>query len=456
MGAPRCSRLLLVYHTLFFATTLYKFATASGNLCNGTASILCSSEEADTPITRFQRYLRIKTAHPEPDYSSAVSFLTSQAHSIGLQHQILEFSPGKPLLILAWPGSDPSLPSLLFNSHLDSVPAESSKWIHPPFAAIRTPDGRIYARGAQDDKCIGMQYLEAIRNLKEKDFTPTRTIHLSYVPDEEIGGFEGFAKFAGSKVFEDLNVGFMLDEGQASPGDEFRVFYADRMPWEVKIKAKGPPGHGSRMYDNSAMENLMKSIEVISKFRESHFDAVKSGEAANSEVISINPVYLKAGVPSLTGFAMNLQPSEAEAGFDLRLIPTADPDEMRRRIAQEWAPAARNMSYEIKEKGSLRDNMGRPMMTPTDDSNPWWLVFEQAITSAGGKLAKPEILASTTDSRFVRQKGIPVLGFSPMTNTPILLHDHNEHLQDTVYMRGIKIYESLISSLSSFTESSKG
>lgn len=83
-------------------------------------------------------------------------------------------------------------------------------------------------------------------------------------------------------------------------------------------------------------------------------------------------------------------------------------------------------TWQIKEKGPLRDYMGRPMMTQTNDSNPWWLIFEKAITSAGGKLAKPEILASTTDSRYVRRKGIPVLGFSPMTNTPILLHDHNE------------------------------
>lgn len=120
------------------------------------------------------------------------------------------------------------------------------------------------------------------------------------MPDEEIGGFDGFDKFASSKEFEDLNVGFMLDEGQASPGDEFRVFYADRTPWQVRIKAKGPPGHGSRMYDNSAMENLMKSCEVVSRFRESQFDVVKSGKAANSEVISVNPVYVKAGIPSPT------------------------------------------------------------------------------------------------------------------------------------------------------------
>lgn len=65
-------------------------------------------------------------------------------------------------------------------------------------------------------------------------------------------------------------------------------------------------------------------------------------------------------------------------------------------------------------------------MTATDGSNPWWAVFNQAIAAAGGKLAKPEILASTTDARFLRQLGIPTFGFSPMKNTPILLHDHNE------------------------------
>lgn len=65
-------------------------------------------------------------------------------------------------------------------------------------------------------------------------------------------------------------------------------------------------------------------------------------------------------------------------------------------------------------------------MTATNASNPWWSVFEQAVIAAGGKLAKPEILASTTDARFMRQTGIPTLGFSPMKNTPILLHDHNE------------------------------
>ncbi|PON76353.1 N-acyl-L-amino-acid amidohydrolase [Trema orientale] len=410
--------------------------------------------EHDDPISRFQNYLRINTAHPTPDYASAVSYLRSQAQSIGLEAQTLEFSPNKPLLLLTWRGSDPSLPSILFNSHLDSVPAEPSKWAHPPFSAVRTPDGNIFARGAQDDKCVGMQYLEAIRGLRAKNVRPIRTVHVSYVPDEEIGGFEGAAKFAASEEFRGLNVGFALDEGQASPGEEFRVFYADRSPWHVVITARGTPGHGSRLYDNSAMENLMRSVEIMSRFRESQFDVVKAGRAANSEVVSVNPVYLKAGIPSPTGFVMNMQPSEAEAGFDIRLPPTVDPDLVRKRIAEEWAPAWRNMTYKIHEKGPLRDYLGRPLMTLTDDSNPWWSVFKEAIAAVGGKLAKPEILPSTTDARYLRQLGIPVIGFSPMTNTPILLHDHNEFLKDTVYLKGIEVYESIISTLSSFQDAS--
>ncbi|CAI9114612.1 OLC1v1015370C1 [Oldenlandia corymbosa var. corymbosa] len=259
------------------------------------------------------------------------------------------------------------------------------------------------------------------------------------------------AKFVKSGEFKKLNVGFVLDEGQASPGDEYRVFYAERSPWQVVIKAVGIPGHGSRMYDNSAMENLMKSIVVINKFRDAEFDKVKAGVAMYSEVISANPVFLNSGIPSPTGYVMNMQPSEAEAGFDMRIPSTTDPDALRRRIAEEWAPAWRNMTFQISEKGPLRDFQGRPLVTHTNDSNPWWSVFKDAVTAAGGKLAKPEILASTTDARFMRQLGIPTIGFSPMKNTPILPHDHNEFLKDSVFLEGIAVYKSIITSLTSFS-----
>ncbi|KAL5728092.1 N-acyl-aliphatic-L-amino acid amidohydrolase [Ranunculus cassubicifolius] len=234
------------------------------------------------------------------------------------------------------------------------------------------------SRGAQDDKCIGMQYLEAIKKLKEASFQPLRTVHISYVPDEEIGGFDGAKKFAESREFRDLNVGFMLDEGQASVNDEFRVFYADRSPWHLVIKAEGKPGHGSSLYDNSAFENLMKSIEVMSRYRESQFDLLKAGLAANGEVVSVNPVYLKAGNPTPVGFVKNVKPSEAEAGFDLRLPPTADPDLLRRRIANEWAPATRNMTYQVRVKPLIKASSSLSSETGV---TLWCTVFQNHIPS---------------------------------------------------------------------------
>lgn len=104
--------------------------------------------------------------------------------------------------------------------------------------------------------------------------------------------------FVRSKEFEGLNLGFVLDEGQASVGDEYRVFYADRSPWHVVVRAMGTPGHGSRMFDGGAVENLMRSVEVMSRFRENQLDLVKAGLAGYSDVVSVNPVYLKAGIPT--------------------------------------------------------------------------------------------------------------------------------------------------------------
>jgi aminoacylase len=75
-------------------------------------------------------------------------------------------------------------------------------------------------------KCVGMQYLEAIRRLHSAGFVPDRNIYITFVPDEEIGGHEGVELFVLSKEFKELNVGLVLDEGLASPREEYRVFYA--------------------------------------------------------------------------------------------------------------------------------------------------------------------------------------------------------------------------------------
>lgn len=74
----------------------------------------------------------------------------------------------------------------------------------------------------------------------------------------------------------------------------------------------------------------------------------------------------------------------------------------------------------------MNDTFGRPLLTATDNSNPWWALLEGAVAKANGKLRKPEIFPASTDARYFRLLGLPAISFSPMANTPILLHDHNE------------------------------
>lgn len=82
-------------------------------------------------------------------------------------------------------------------------------------------------------KCVGMQYLGAIRALKREGFQPIRTIHVSFGAEEELGGREGMEDFINTDDFKKLNVGFSLDEGIASETETFPVFYAERTVWRT-------------------------------------------------------------------------------------------------------------------------------------------------------------------------------------------------------------------------------
>jgi len=48
--------------------------------------------------------------------------------------------------------------------------------------AYKDAQGNIYARGAQDMKCVGIQYLETLRRYKNDNLILDRTIHVSFMP----------------------------------------------------------------------------------------------------------------------------------------------------------------------------------------------------------------------------------------------------------------------------------
>lgn len=141
---------------------------------------------------------------------------------------------------MTWKGSDPSASAIMLNSHTDVVPVFEEYWTHQPFAAEVDEKGRIFARGTQDTKSIGMLYLAAIRALKREGVQQLRrTFHITFVPDEEMGGSLGLGSFVQSADFRELNIGYALDEGMASPTNEITVINDERCTWRIEFTCHG-------------------------------------------------------------------------------------------------------------------------------------------------------------------------------------------------------------------------
>lgn len=132
-------------------------------------------------------------------------------------------------MIISWEGTDPAATSIILNSHMDVVPVYPERWTYPPFSAHMDGEGRIYARGSQDMKCVGMQFLAVVRALKRDGVRLKRTLHVMFVPDEETGGVLGMKDFVTTDHFKALNCGFAIDEGLASENEVFKLFYGERL-----------------------------------------------------------------------------------------------------------------------------------------------------------------------------------------------------------------------------------
>ncbi|CAH2312605.1 aminoacylase-1 [Pelobates cultripes] len=394
-----------------------------------------SKENAATSL--FREYLRIRTVHPEPDYDAAEKFLVRVAEDIGLKSRKLKMSSGRTIIIMTWPGTEPQLKSVILNSHIDVVPVDEEFWTYPPFEAHKDDSGNIYARGTQDMKCVTIQYLEALRELKSKGFQFPRTIYLTLVPDEETGGHTAMELLVRQPEFEELNPGITLDEGLASPTEEFSVFYGEKCPWWITVHCPGDPGHGSRFIENSAASKLHFVITKFLEFREKEKQKLESDPKLTlGDVTSVNLTKVSGGI------SYNVVPSEMSATFDLRVPPTLNLKEFESQIEGWCREAGSDVTWEYHQK-CMNQNV-----TSTDDSYPWWKAFSSPCKELGLKL-KPEIFPAGTDSRYIREVGYPAIGFSPINHTPILLHDHNEYLNEDVFLRGIHIYTKIITSLAS-------
>src|SRR3954464_6511457 len=79
----------------------------------------------------------------------AAEFVAAHLAALGVEPTLLEPAPRRTNVVARVPGSDPALPALLVQAHLDVVPADPAEWaVHPFSGELR--DGYLWGRGAVD------------------------------------------------------------------------------------------------------------------------------------------------------------------------------------------------------------------------------------------------------------------------------------------------------------------
>ncbi|KAL0831364.1 hypothetical protein ABMA28_002189 [Loxostege sticticalis] len=323
----------------------------------------------------------------------------------------------------------------MLNSHMDVVAAVPSEWTYPPYEAHVDEEGNIYGRGAQDTKDIAIQYLEAVRRIDALNVTLQRTIHITLMPDEETGGFEGIRPFIASPEYKALNVGFALDEGLSSPTDDIYATYQDRRAWSIEITVKGSGGHGSSMPADIAIKKLQKLINVMMRYRKPLEKALKSVSSLEYGAYTTLNINMING-----GLAANIIPKTFTLVADMRLCPAENATEIL-SVVNSWAEFAGNGTT-VK---FLRREM-ESLATPIDESNPFWVTMKETITQMGYNLV-PVVCPATSDMLHVRNAGTPAIGFAPKRRTTPRIHAADEYLNIDIFLQGIDIYFPLIINL---------
>jgi acetylornithine deacetylase/succinyl-diaminopimelate desuccinylase-like protein len=142
---------------------------------------------AATPSSELFDLLAIPSISSEPahapDMRRAAEWIAERLAFAG--GRVVE-TGGHPAVLAEWLEA-PGAPTILVYGHYDvQPPGDLDAWATPPFEPSAR-DGRIYARGATDDKCPVFVALETARRLFEEDGALPLNVRFLIEGEEEIG-----------------------------------------------------------------------------------------------------------------------------------------------------------------------------------------------------------------------------------------------------------------------------
>lgn len=201
--------------------------------------------------------------------------------------------------------------SLLLMSHIDVVNATDAM-----FEPIEK-EGRLYGRGAIDDKYAAALSMVLLKNRMESNRRQglddnTLSLGVLITGDEEIGGYNGARSALGGIS---CNFCIALDGGRVD-----KIVVKEKGILRLKIVASGKTAHGARPWQGeNAIEKLIDDCRIVRGF----FDGLAEPEHWHR---SMNLSVIHAGD------SVNQVPDQAEAIFDIRYTEKDDVDDLVQRI----------------------------------------------------------------------------------------------------------------------------
>jgi carboxypeptidase PM20D1 len=350
-------------------------------------------------------------------------------------------------LLYEWKGSAPHAQPVLFLAHQDVVPAtDPDAWTHPPFAGV-VADGRVWGRGAMDDKGSLVAWLEAVERLLREGFQPSRTVYFAFGHDEETGG-DGARAIAELLAARGVRLEFVLDEGGfvvsgLLPSIEAPVALvgtAEKGYLTVELSAEEEGGHSARPPARTAIGRVSRAI---ARLEEHPFPARLDGVAeelfarlaphlpfAQRVVIAnrrlLGPVLLSvleddpntatlvrtttAATTFHAGEKENVLPARARATVNLRILPGDTVDGTVERIRR------------VIDDDSVQVRVLTAIEPPpaSSTSSPAWQLLDGTIREVlgDGVIVAPYLMVAGTDSRHFVPMADDVYRFFPLTLEP--------------------------------------
>ncbi|MEV8334106.1 dipeptidase [Streptomyces niveus] len=134
-------------------------------------------------------WLRIPSVSAQPEHDADVrrsaDWLAASLRETGFPVAEIWETPGAPAVFAEWPSDDPGAPVVLVYGHHDVQPAaREDGWRTDPFEPV-VQDGRLYARGAADDKGQVFFHTLGVRAHLAATGRATPAVHLKLLVEGE-------------------------------------------------------------------------------------------------------------------------------------------------------------------------------------------------------------------------------------------------------------------------------